>query len=428
MMVTLEEEDVELMIENTFSIVVTNWETLQPTARERAQAMMDHLVKDHAAVIKEKIRLLPSLATIPQFASLEAQFRRMRADMDIRDSFQSFSSRCQHENISVVKQALTELLPFLSKNQSYLHVSALSEQPDPVLPELIRALLDACVKFASKRADVAGLCAQCIGLIGSLDPNIVEAVRDDRSTMLLGNFEDGEEAKDWVIFFLQEILLKAYMSATNTMSQALVGYAMQESLKFCGLDAINIFRAVDAETNANYRRWIALPEAVRNSLAPFLASRYIVPPTLSNTDCQYPIFPSAQTYELWLRPFVLDLLQRGSGFNAKVIFAVCSRIIRNQDIAISEFLVPFVALHVVVGDDQKQAERVGHELLGVLSYQLESDSHAEQEKLRLCSEVTVLPKPFAVQLSGHTDCCRLCFVSWIISANGCKRRRSTWQA
>ena len=426
MMLSLEEDDVSMMIETTFSIVVLSWDALQLTTRERACAMMDHLATNHATVIQEKIALLPSLATVPQLSRLEAGFSKMRAEMDVRQKFQAFSRRCQRENATVVTQALRELLPYLRRHQTVLHELAVSEQSDPLVSGLMRSLLDSCVKFAGTQPRIADLCAQCIGLIGCLDPNRVEAVRENQDILMVSNFEKAEEAVDWVVFFLQEILVKAFMSATNPRSQAFLGYAMQELLKFCNLDTTITSKGRDAQTNANYRRWIALPEAVRNSLTPFLTSNYVITANAANVECTYPIFPSKPSHGLWLRTFVVDLLQKGEGENAQMVFPVCSRVVRGQDISIASFLFPFVALNVIVSGMDEHGQQIGNELLEVLRYDEGSSSHSEKENLKLCSEVSDGTSFSLSSMILRID--RAYFTSLTTFPNGCRRRRNTLQS
>ena len=389
MMMTLDDEDLEMMIENAFAILALNWDLLQPLARERMKEMMDHLLQDHTAIIRRKICLLPSLATIPELARYQALLNTMRDETDIRERLQVFSERCQHEHISVVVQALKELSSFLRENQSFVHLSAASEQPDAAISKCIRSLLDACVRFAGKHSDVANLCAQCIGLVGCLDPNSIDASRADQGILVRSNFDNAEEAMDWVMSFLHEILFKAFISATSPRAQGFIGYAMQEFLKFCGLDSTVILQGKGLHANDSYRRWIRLPYPVRNSLTPFLSSKYFVPAGLSNARCVYPIFPSYPTFSSWLRTFVMDLLQKGRGENAPEIFAVCSRVVRNQDVSIAEFLIPFVALNVVVGGGDTQVKEVGQELLEVLKHEVDGEKQEEKEHLRLCSDVCI---------------------------------------
>ncbi|KAI9786756.1 MAG: serine/threonine-protein kinase M1 [Peltula sp. TS41687] len=385
MMMTLEEDDLRLMVENTFSIVVSIWNSLEPNTKERAIIMVTHLFENHPTLIDEKIGLLPSLQSIPGLSNVEEVFQTFKSQVEKRQNFQAFIQRCQHENVTVVSQALKELLPYLRENQSFLHQMAVSEQPDPIVSELMRVLLDACVKLASERPEVADHCAQCIGIIGCLDSNRIEAIREDQDILLLNNFENSEEAVNWAIFFLREILVKAYMSATNPRSHGLLGYVMQELLQFCGLDTNVIHRGLDIQNNASYRRWIALPEAVRNCLTPFLTSHYMMTRYIPMDECVYPIFPEKPTHSLWLRTFVALLLRKGMGHNAERLFPVCSHIIR-QDISIANFLLPYVVLNVIVGRTEDEAEEVGRELLLVLKYQVDTDSHLEKENLRLCSE------------------------------------------
>lgn len=387
MMMTLEEEDLRLVIEHTFSILVSIWSSLESTTKERAITMVEYIYENHRSLVDEKIGILPSLESIPRLSKIEEAFHAVKSKVDERQRFQSFIQRCQHENVTVVSQALKELLPYLRDNQTFLHERAVSEQPDPIISELMRSLLDACVKFTADRLEIGDYCAQCIGIIGCLDPNHVEAIREDQDILLLSNFDNAEETVNWVMFFLREIVVKAYMSATNPRSLGFLGYVMQELLRFCNMDTTVTFRSRDVQNNANYRRWIALPEAARNCLTPFLTSWYLMEAPISIVECVYPIFPEKPAHLLWLRTFVADLLQKGTGGNAEFLFSVCGRIVK-QDISIANFLLPFVALNVILGREQREAEQVGRELLSVLKYQVDSESHVEKENLRLCSEVS----------------------------------------
>ncbi|KAI9851275.1 MAG: serine/threonine-protein kinase M1 [Thelocarpon superellum] len=386
MMVSLEAEEIECMIESTFCIVVQKWEELGTLVQQQAAAMVGHLLRRHGDVIKANIGAIPSLAAIPLMAKYEAEIAKLKAQMDVRHHYLAFSHRCQHENVTVVKQAMVELIPYLREHQSFLHTAAVSEQPDPVVADLMRAILDACIRFTALETDLPRLCAECVGLIGCLDPTRVEAVREQPDILVLSNFDSADETVDWVFFLLREFLVKAFMSATNTNAQGFLAFAMQELLKFCDVDATVTHRFQDARASDNYRRWIALPESIRNTLTPFLTSRYVVSVATTRPACSYPIFSAELSHGTWLRTFVTDLLQKGTGDNACMLFPVCSRTIRAQDIAIANFLLPFTALNVIVGGPEEQAEEVGLELLTVLQHNAPGASHAERENLKLCSE------------------------------------------
>jgi serine/threonine-protein kinase ATR len=384
-----DQEQIQSLLGNTFTIVVRYFEMFTSETQERACSMISTLILTHSDLIQSEISTIPSLRAIPLLFKFEKELSKMRSHIDERGEFLGFVQRCEHENVTVVEQALSELDEFLQKQQSFLHLSAIQEQPEPIIAELIRAILDACTRFNESNADIARLSAQCLGLIGCLDPNRVESLREAKEILVLNNFEKADESIDFVIFLLEEILVKAFLSTTNTRSQGFLAYAMQELLRFCRFDAFVAQRSridVDLSSTADYRRWIRLPESVRSVLAPFLTSKYVVTaaPIAAST---YPIFNPQLSYGTWLRSFVLDLLSKGKGDNAQMVFEICSRIIRDQDIAIANFLLPFAALNVVIGGTEEQRKAIGEELLAVLSLEFSNAGHRESENAKACSEV-----------------------------------------
>jgi serine/threonine-protein kinase ATR len=91
---------------------------------------------------------------------------------------------------------------------------------------------------------------------------------------------------------------------------------------------------------------------------------------------------------------VQDLLQRGSGDNAQLIFSVCSRIVKGQDISIASFLLPFAVLNRIVGGTQEERLDLQSELTTILSHPLPEASNRVHEAIILCSQVSV---PFRIQ-------------------------------
>ncbi|KAH0566290.1 hypothetical protein GP486_000316 [Trichoglossum hirsutum] len=387
MVITLTEEDIGVLLGNTFSIVVQYWDAFRPETQQRAVDMIGYLLKTYNGLIQSSISTIPLLKSIPALSEFELELGKLRKQVDQRYQYEAFRVRCQHENVTVVERALSELVPFLQENQSFLHISAVSEQPDALIGGLTRSVLDACVKFNDSRPEIANLCAQCLGLIGCVDPNRVEAIRGKRDILVKDNFERADEAIEFVVFFFQEILVKAFLSATDPKAQGFLAYVIQELLKFCAFDVDVTARSrVDSQSNANVRRWLAIPLSVRNTLAPFLTSRYSLTVNFMKPDSTYPIFPSERSHGAWLRAFVLDLLGKAVGENAATIFPVCVRVIRGQDISIANFLLPYVALNVIVGGTDQQRKDIGKELLAVLDHHPLDDTHARRESLKHSSE------------------------------------------
>jgi len=420
MMYTLEEDEIAALVDPTFAIIVQYWDTFLPKIQTQAYDMVSYLLKSHAPLIRDIVHTLPSLATIPLMAKFEEELGKLKAQLDIKHHFQALCQRCENENALVVKRALTELAEYLTEHQSFLHKAANSEQPDPIVGQLARAILDTSLQFGPSNPEIAILCARCLGSVGCLDPTRIEAAREKREILVLSNFRRDEEIKDFVIFFLREVLVKAFLSATNSRSQGFLAFAMQELLRIGDFDFSSRPRSRDAPADANYRRWVTLPESVRTLLTPFLDSKYFVTAGVSQPPCKYPLYDREMSHAHWLRTFTFDLLKKGGGEESvQKIFSVLSRIVRFQDISISSFLLPFAALNTVVNGSEAGTLGVAGELMAVLGQPLSEHGPMKDNQI-LCSQVSIKA---SIELHLLMLLCRPSSKSLTISQDGCRKRR-----
>lgn len=387
MMTTLGEDDIATLVNPTFAIIVQHWDSFLADIQEQAYTMIGHLLKSHSSMICDIVHTLPSLAPIPLMAKFEEELGRLKARMNVKHHYQAFSQRCQNENATVVFRALKELAGYLVENQDFLHETANSEQPDPVVGQLARSILDTSVLFNNTHPEISILCAKCIGLVGCLDPTRIEAPREKKEILVLSNFVRDDETNDFVIFFLREVLVKAFLSATNSRSQGFLAYAMQELLSISDIKESVRPRPRDAPFDANYRRWVSLPESVRTTLMPFINSKYFVTAGIAQPPSTYPLYNAKMGHGQWLRAFTFDLLKRKAGDGkAQTIFSILSRIIRFQDISISNFLLPFACLNVIIKGNDREKLDTGRELLLVLHEPLPEQRHS-RDNMILCSQV-----------------------------------------
>ncbi len=386
-MTTLEEDDIATLVDPTFAIIVQHWDSFLASSQEKAYDMISYLLKSHSSMICDIVPTLPSLASVPLMAKFEEELGKLKARMDVKHHYQAFSQRCQNENATVVFRALKELAEYLMENQGFLHETANSEQPDPVVGQLARSILDTSVLFSNMHAEISVLCAKCMGLVGCLDPTRIEAVREKKEILVLSNFARDDETNDFVIFFLREVLVKAFLSATNSRSQGFLAYAMQELLSISEIKESVRPRPRDAPFDANYRRWVSLPESVRTTLMPFTNSKYFVTAGVSQPPSAYPLYDANMGHGHWIRTFTFDLLKRRVG-NGKVqtIFSVLSRIIRFQDISISNFLLSFACLNAIINGNDREKLDIGRELLLVLHQPLPEQRNS-RDNIILCSQV-----------------------------------------
>ena len=390
MVSSLQEDEIEPLIDQTLSIVIRHWDDFTEDTRKQACELVEYIMQRHHELVHDIFNTMPSLASIPIFSKYEAKLNSLKEKMDVRSHFLAFVRRCQSETATVVEQALRELVPYLAQNEEFIHRSVLSEIPDPVVAQLTRSLLDCCVKFNTSSDVITLLSAECLGLIGCLDPNRVDTVKEKKDMLVLSNFDSMEETFDFILFFLQYVLVETFLSASNTRAQGFLAYAMQNLLRFCNFDSAVANRSRDIRAEEKYRRWLELPETVRNILAPFLTSKYTVTIGTLNTYCSYPLFSTALTHGNWLRTFVQDLLQSGNGDNAKLIFSVCSRIVKGQDISIASFLLPFAVLNRTVSGSTKEKDDLQCELVNVLSHPLPDANNHVHENIIMCSQVSHL--------------------------------------
>lgn len=388
----LDADETMLVVDQTFALIVQHWALFSEDTQVKANKTILSLTQQYNAQLRARIEYLPSLAGIPMLSKTEAEFVRFKDMVDTVKTFQAFSNRCKDQNAVVVRRALTELVPFLDVNQMDLHQSIVGQKPLPVLAALTRSLLDASVRFSEDHTDITILCAQCLGIIGGLDPYRVESVREKKRVLMLSNFSRRDEDINFVALLLEQVLVKVFLSTTNAKAQGWIAYVMQEMLKHCGFSGLQVAKPRSSQNSTEAQRWNEIPEAVRNVLTPFLNSKYSVNqnPALQYQGPEYPIFSSTISHGAWLQTFVYDLLRKGQGVNVEMVFPVLARIIRGYDLSIATFILPFAALNVIVSDDEQNMSHVGHELLTVLQREIRSPEQPDASIIKQCSEVRAL--------------------------------------
>jgi serine/threonine-protein kinase ATR len=385
---TLETEHLQTIIDQTFALIVHNWPLFSDETQAKAGEALEYLRREHNALLHERIAYIPSLASIPMFNKLESEMVRLKSKFDPVVLFGLFSERCNDENAIVVLQALKELVPFLEAHQKLLHESLIGQKPLEVLVALSRSLLDVCVRFAGKDLDVPRLCAQCLGLIGGLDPYRIETVREKKRILMLSNFQLAKEGIDFAAFMLENVLVDVFLTTTNPQSQGFLAFLMQELCIACGFDremATPTQRQRHSQSNA-FERWDQLPIHVRNIITPFLSSRYIFHPRTDNANIQYPFFTLEISHGTWLRQFAYDLLSKAKEPNAQMIFKHIAGVLRRVDLSIASFILPFAALSAILDGDENEANTIVQELMNILSADLQTVDPVEATNINQCSE------------------------------------------
>lgn len=391
MITHLEGEDVEAILETTFFIVTEHWVHVSHTSQEVIRRMLRIICDRHAELLARNVSKLPSLSRLPGLEDVEAEIARHRPSLGLEEELEVFCERISHENSGVVYQALVELSPLLRNHQSALHATT-AQRAESTMTKLLRKVLDCASRYTGTNIAIGRLCAECIGYIGCFDSNQVETVREQRSLIVLDNFETPDETTDFALFLIEVVLVPAFLSATDIKLQGFLSYAMQELLERCDIKAACAMQGTRMSEGAStYRKWIALPENVQEVVTPFLTSRYLVQ-QMEPVMVEYPIFRPGRSYGNWLRSFVIDMLRKGQNAYADMVFEPLTRVIRVKDLSTAEFLLPYLALHILLGarSSQKEKGNVLGEMLAILQYQPPEDaSHQVKEDFKRFCHVSI---------------------------------------
>ncbi|KAF8859864.1 protein kinase-like protein rad3 [Acephala macrosclerotiorum] len=389
MLRNMEDEDVETMLESTFTTVIQRWNTFDEPTQIKAETALQYLVKERSRLVRNMIVNLPSLSHIPELDAVERLVQNLRTSTDTGNAFAIFSRRLGHENSGVVTQALVELKSFLRQHQGFLQASASSEQPDIVVSQLVRSILDSCVKFHGAQEKIPALAAECLGLVGCLDPNRVETVRTRRDMVVVSNFADDSETTNFILLVLEEAIVPAFLSTTDTKLQGFLSWVMQEILHRTNLSEICVEamrNSSKAQSNDLFQKWLALPQSVQDILTPFFNSKFNLK-EINKIEYKYPIFrpeqQGANLFGSWLRSFVLDLLQKHNSEHTNMFFPPLRRAVRFKENSVANLLLPYVVLYVIIDGTDQNRQEIGQDLLNILRYEPPAKL---REEVKLCVE------------------------------------------
>lgn len=393
----LDKEDVEALLQTTFFIAIHYWESPESESRLTIKKMLDKILGEHLESVKKHINLLPSMAKIVPLAHIEEQLSKLRPALTLEEALETFAQRISHDNSGVVCLALRESADYLRLHPEPLITAVLSQRPDSAIPTILRALLDCVSKYNGVHKEITRHCTEILGQIGCVDFHQLETVREHRSIVVLKNFKDPVEITDFGLFLIEQVLVPSFLSATDPQFQGFLSYAMQELLDRCGIkEAVGMQESEILDGADIYKKWTAMPDKVREVVAPFLTSCYKVGPMAPIAD-EYPIFRSGKPYANWLRTFVISLLNKGQNVHACLLFEPLTRVIRVKDLSTAEFLLPYLVVHVLLGDESSLAdkENITNELSLILSHDCtDQSSHLEKENMKKYCQVSncILPK------------------------------------
>lgn len=329
---------------------------------------------------------VPFIQDLERYLRLDSTFRGLMKPTARTNYLAEFARRLHTQNEYVVQQALDDLTIYIGKYQLVCHSGDFQDSAmQPHVADLMRALLDTAAKFRSSSSDIAQKCARALALFGALDPNRFELESRKSQVIVVHDFEEYPENADFLRHFIEHKVLKVFWASNDPVKQLFSAYAMQKFLEVLRLDSL----VLDPLTQDPFAEvWHKFSDVAQSTLAPLLSSKY-VSPVVRYEPMKHPHFRPGMSHEKWLVEFTATLLKRPvrsifhdtTATSRLVIFQTCSMLVRDHDISVCDYLLPYVVLsHIVNGDDQAKDD-IREEFLHLL--------HASDrlDQLKLCHQL-----------------------------------------
>lgn len=379
-------EELETVTDLTFSVIIQNWDFFTSEAQTEGHKLLRYLIFEKREELQNiiKKRSIPyTYGMLPDLGDIYAEILTMIPPQPEEISpLLPLLVRSSNENVYVVRQTILEINNFLINNQGCIK-SAMdnSIQRAHYIEPLYKMLLQTSYQFHNSNTDIPYICAQCLGLLGAADPTKVRIANEISDIVVVHNFYDAKESIYFVSQFMEHFLVKAFVSSTDPNCQAYLAYGIQEYLKFCGL-----YLGGPTTRSRQESIWDCFSLSSQVIMQPMRNSRYTLTIPEGDEKVHYPLFNPNMDHFQWLTRFVLDLLSHTddeSNPNATRVFKICRKIIINQDASLYNFILPYVALTIVLGNNENYRENIVNEMLIILNTDLE-DSDNTQDNLKRC--------------------------------------------
>ncbi|GAA5994714.1 protein kinase MEC1 [Rhodotorula paludigena] len=384
---SLKFSDLSGFIGPTTAVFVRLWPELTPAERNAAADTINYLVVDNGEGLVQYVHDVADLSGIDELGEANKRLRQARRSWTFDGCLRHLLDRVSSENDVVTFQALRELRAFLEQNSVKVQALASGDSFQAGMGRLVEVLLGASVKDGPENELLRNVAFECIGILGAVDPDRFELPPVEQPPIVLENFVNYQEAIDFALRLVQDLLVGAYRSTNDTKHQEFLAYAIQELLRFCGFSAVLVEPGASVDPNVQ-QRWQRLPRTVVEACAPLLSTRFSLGNLKPMDEASFPIYSSTTNYRDWIRTFANELLQRVHGSDAKQVFGAFSGLLHLEDTVVAQHLLPHLLLNVLICGSEDDRVKIKTEMETVLTDQV-SPTHALSENSRLLSAQTV---------------------------------------
>lgn len=405
---TLRFVDVGPFVGQTAAALLSTWDRFNPERKKIGISILHYLIIENAAYLKDFIDDIPSLDRLDtEIPDICRGLRSVRETWNNDRRFRNILDRSSHESTSICNESLRELQAFLAEERAYIEALTSGDSFSPLIGQCIRTLMHVAARSDAQHTDIRDLSFRCFGLVGAVDPDRIEHAVEEPLKIVLSNFDDQEEAIDFSLHLIRDLLVPAFRAATDTTQQNGLAYAIQELLKVAGFNSSILTTGSNARPISikTRQRLADLPQDVIDTITPLLDSRYgaqVGKPSSRET----PIYMHSRSYSDWLQSWTSRLITKtverndssgaavlaatGAAKNAAsvaaTIFGVFRVAIRSHDVGIARHLLPHLVLHSIISGNVADRVEIVDEVQTVLRDQVESQTNYEAERKLLTAQ------------------------------------------
>ncbi|WVZ78438.1 hypothetical protein U9M48_026147, partial [Paspalum notatum var. saurae] len=328
--------------------------------------ILEELVVKNNSLLKQHIRELPLLPTLPSLSEVNKVIQEARGLMTLQDHLKDAVNGLNHESLNVRYMVACELSKFFNAKREDMTALIIGEDNADldVISSLITALLKGC---AEQSRTVVGqrlkqVCADCLGALGAVDPAKLKVTSCERFKI--------ECSDDDLIFeLIHKHLARAFRAAADTTVQDSAALAIQELLKLAGCQSSPSDDSLRESSGCemSYRGqklWGRFSNYVKEIIAPCLTSRFHLPNT-TDSALVGPIYRPTMSFRRWIYHWIRKLTSHATGSRSG-IFSACRGILRH-DMPTAIYLLPYLVLNVVCYGTPEARQSITEEILCVLN-------------------------------------------------------------
>ncbi|KAL9937728.1 hypothetical protein V8E36_003273 [Tilletia maclaganii] len=368
--------DVAPVVGQTTAVMLDYWPQFAAPEKEVATQILRYAILVHENDLGEYINTIPSLDALEtEIPDISRRIRSQRMRQAAEDVLDYILQRVGSENASISYHSLLDLFDFLTTNRSWIESLTSGTRFGSPIRGIVSAVLAAASRIEGENEDARRVCLRCLGVLGAIDPDRFEHSGDEQTRIILKDFDDREEAIEFGVYAIQNVLVSAFRHAIDANAQQSYAYSIQEMLKYCGLAKSK----GDPPSVASRQRWNALPQSMMDTLTPLANSRYKgLNKKLSQLPA--PFYKHTSSFRKWIVHWADHLAAQVVKPSAKAFFNIVAAAITENDILVAKFMLPHLVLHLLIAGPGDRRSEIRSELVAVLDDQVDENSITDGDR------------------------------------------------